>query len=116
MLGRSATSRLPTMAQLILWLLGAALAIALVLIAFAVLLRPFRIVLVAFIVLMTVWFLAIIVSGILDRIFGVGGWLLENSAAWAYLFWRCRAVIVGMLIVSLLYRWAEGWFERRAAA
>lgn len=97
------------MIQLILWLLGA-------LIAFAILLRPFRVIIVVFIVLMTIWFVAILGSGILDRMFGVGGWLIENSAAWAYLFWRCRAVIIGMLVVSLFYRWIEGVRERRTAA
>jgi len=115
-LGRSVPISTPTSAQMILWLLGAVFSVVAVMALFAILLRPFRVIVIAFIVLMAIWFIAILGSGALDRVFGVGGWLMENSAAWGYLFWRCRAVIIGMLVVSLLYRWIEDVIERRKAA
>jgi hypothetical protein len=104
------------MIQLVVWLFTAFLIIAAISMAFAVLLRPFKVIVLVFIAVMFVWFVAIVISGILQKVFGYGGWLLENSAPWALIYSRCTGVLIGMLVISLIYRWVVQVIARRKEA
>ena len=85
---------------------------------FAILTRPLRWIVGIWLLLLGISFVILIGSGLLQKLFGVGGGLFEQYIGmWVVLaLYITRRAIIVLLVVSIAYRGLVHLFTRRQAA